>query len=173
MRTNSFQSVNKFPAFYRTRRIINAFTSAWHLSRSLSTSVQSMPLHHTCWKFTLILSSQLRLGLPSGLFASRFPTTALYESSLVPVRATSHAHLIILPITIYIILTITMYIILPITIYIILTITIYIFFLTITIYIILRVTTYIFSQNKIYFLIFNYNLLDSLTRIIYCEKCRS
>ena len=34
--------------------------------------------HPTSWRFVLILSSHLRLGLPSGLFPSGFPTITLY-----------------------------------------------------------------------------------------------
>ena len=37
---------------------------------SLARSFQSMPSHLTSWKSILILSSHLRLGLPSGLFLS-------------------------------------------------------------------------------------------------------
>jgi len=46
------QLVKEFPAFYGTRRFITAFTSPPPTSR----------------KYVLILSSHLRLGLPSGLF---------------------------------------------------------------------------------------------------------
>ena len=38
-----FQLVKKFPAFYGTRRLITAFTSACHLSLSWAISIQSMP----------------------------------------------------------------------------------------------------------------------------------
>ena len=44
----------------------------------------------------IILSSHLRLGLPSGLFPSCFPTKTLYEPILSPIRATCPAHLILL-----------------------------------------------------------------------------
>ena len=63
-----FQLVKKFPAFYGTRRFINAFTSARHLSLSWVSSIQSMSPYPTSSKSILILSSHLRLGLLSGLF---------------------------------------------------------------------------------------------------------
>ena len=58
------QLVKKFPAFYGTRKIITAVTSARHLSLSWANSIQSTPPHPTSWRSILILSSHLRLGLP-------------------------------------------------------------------------------------------------------------
>ena len=67
------QLVKKLPAFYVTRRFITSFTSARYLSLYWASSFQSIPLHPTSWRSILILSSHLRLGLPSGLFPSGFP----------------------------------------------------------------------------------------------------
>ena len=54
------------------------------------------PPHLTSWRSILILISHLRLGLPSGLLASGFPTRTLYMPVLSPIRATCHAYLILL-----------------------------------------------------------------------------
>ena len=91
-----FQLVKKFPAFYGTRRFITAFTSARHLPISWAISIQSIPPHLTSWRSILILSSHLRLSLPSCLFPSGFRTKTLYTPLLSPIRATYPAHLILL-----------------------------------------------------------------------------
>jgi len=74
--------VKKFNAFYGTRRFIAAFTSARHLSLPWASSIQSIHPHPTSWRSALILSSNLRLSLPNGLFSSRFPTKTLYTPLL-------------------------------------------------------------------------------------------
>ena len=74
----SLQLVKKFPAFYGTRRFITALKSARHLSLSWASPIQSSYRNPTSWRSILILSSHLRLGLPSGLFPSGFPTSTLY-----------------------------------------------------------------------------------------------
>ena len=72
------QLVKKFPAFHGTRRFITALTSVRHLSLSWASPIQSIYPHSTSWRSILILSTHLRLGLPSGLLPSGFPSKTLY-----------------------------------------------------------------------------------------------
>ena len=78
------QLVKKFPAFHGTRRFITALTSVRYLSLSCASPIQSIYPHPTSWRSILILSTHLRLGLPSGLFPSGFPSNTLYTPSPHP-----------------------------------------------------------------------------------------
>ena len=64
-------------------------------SVSWASSMLSIPPHPTSWRSILILSSHLRLNLPSGVFPSGFSTKPLYTPLLSLIRATCHAHLIL------------------------------------------------------------------------------
>ena len=75
------QLVKKFPAFHATRSFITALTSVRHLSLSWASPIQSIYPHPTSWRSILISSTHLRLGLPSGLLPSGFPTKTLYTPS--------------------------------------------------------------------------------------------
>ena len=88
------QLVNKFPPFHGTRRFITALKSVRHLSLYWASPIQSIYPQSTSWRSILILFAHLRLGLPSGLFPSGFPTKTLYTPLSSPIRATCPAHLI-------------------------------------------------------------------------------
>jgi hypothetical protein len=77
----------RFLAMYGSRRFITAFTKARHLSISRATSIQFMPPPSHFLKIYRNSISHLRLGLPSGLFPSGFPTKTLYTPLIYSVRA--------------------------------------------------------------------------------------
>ena len=85
----TLQLVKKFPAFHGTRRFISTLTNVRHLSLSWANPIQSTYPHPTSWRSILILSTHLRLGLPSGLLPSGFPSKTLYTPSPRPYA--SHA----------------------------------------------------------------------------------
>ena len=88
--------IKKFPAFHGTRRFITALTSVRHLSLSWASPILSIYPHPTSWRSILILSTHLRLGLPSGILPFCFPTKTLYNPLSSPIRVTCPAHLILL-----------------------------------------------------------------------------
>ena len=76
------QLVKKFLAFHGTRRFITVLTRVRHLSLSWGSPIQSIYPQLTSWRSILILSTHLRLGLPSGILPSGFHTETLYTPSL-------------------------------------------------------------------------------------------
>jgi hypothetical protein len=79
------------PAFYGTRRFNIEFTRALHLFLSWARPNQSTSPHPTSPRAILILSTHLRLGLPTGLLPSGFPTNNLYVFHFSFFRATCPA----------------------------------------------------------------------------------
>ena len=94
------QLVKKFPTFYGTQRFITALTSVRYPSLSWASPIQSTYPHPTSWRSILILSAHLRLGLPSGLFPSGFPTKTLYAPPLLThschMHSPSHSFILML-----------------------------------------------------------------------------
>jgi hypothetical protein len=83
------QLLKNSQACYGTRRSITVFTGPY------PEPDQSNPSHPISVRSILILSTQLRLGLPSGLFPSGFPTNILQAFLLFPLHATCPAHIIL------------------------------------------------------------------------------
>ena len=83
------QLVKKFPTFHGTRRFIITLTSVRQLSLSWASPIQSIYPHPTSRRSSLILSTHLRLGLPSGLSPSGFP----YQHPIHPLLLTHTCHL--------------------------------------------------------------------------------
>ena len=69
----------EIPRIFGTRKFITVFTSARHLSLSWTNSIQSPQPPPNSWRSILILSSNLRLGLPNGLFLWVFPTRFIHS----------------------------------------------------------------------------------------------
>jgi len=78
------QLVKIFHVFYGYRKLITTFSSARLLSLTCAGSIQSIPPHLTSWRSISILSSHLRLCLPSYLLTSCFPKKTLYTPLLSP-----------------------------------------------------------------------------------------
>jgi hypothetical protein len=89
---NRCSGSQEIPRIAWNQKFITAFVTAHHLSLSWARSMLPMPLP-TSWRFILILSSYLCLGLPSGLLPSGIPTKFLYAPLISPIRATCPAHL--------------------------------------------------------------------------------
>jgi hypothetical protein len=93
-----------FPPFHGSRRFITVFTIALHWSIRLARSIHSIPSHPISLRYILFLNSYLRLGLSSAYFILDFPPKSYNSYLLFPMRATCHAHLILLNLMILVVL---------------------------------------------------------------------
>jgi hypothetical protein len=95
---NRFSTSQEIPRILWNSKVNYCIHNARHLSLSWASSTQSIPPHPNSWRsaLMLVLSSHLRLRLPSGLFPSGFPTKTLYTPLPCPIRATCPVHLILL-----------------------------------------------------------------------------
>jgi hypothetical protein len=84
------------PVFYGAKSFITVFTRAYHWSLPWDRWIQSTTSHPISIIPILILSSYLRLGLPTGSFPSGFLTIILYAFLIAPMRVTCPAHLVLL-----------------------------------------------------------------------------
>jgi hypothetical protein len=92
---NIHSASQEIPRFYGIRKFITVFTKARYWSLSLARLIQSTPSHRISLRSILIFSN-LCLGLQSGLFPSGFPTRILYVFLICTMRAKCPAHLTLL-----------------------------------------------------------------------------
>jgi len=75
--------VKEVSAFYGTRRFVTAFTRSRHWSLSWARWIQSTPSHPISLG-SILMSSRLRLGLPSELFPSDLTAKIFYAFLISP-----------------------------------------------------------------------------------------
>jgi len=91
---NWFAATQEIPRISRNPKV---YYRTHKLTPPVSILDQPNPVHiPTSWRSILILSTHLRLCLPSGLFPSDFSTKTLHNPLSSPILATCPAHLILL-----------------------------------------------------------------------------
>jgi hypothetical protein len=88
-----FQLVKKYPHFMESESSLSHLQLPATCPRPEPDQYSPCP-HLISWRFILILSSHLRLGLPRSLFLSGLPTKIANKHLLCPICATRPTHLI-------------------------------------------------------------------------------
>ena len=79
-----FAASQEIPRISRNPKVHYRTHTVHRLSLSWTSPIQSIYPHPNSWRSSLIVSTHLRLGLPSGLFPSSFTTKTLYTPSPHP-----------------------------------------------------------------------------------------
>jgi len=96
LEANWFAASQEIPRISRNPKVHYHTHNVRHLSLSWASPIQSIYPHPTSCRLILILTTHLRLGLPSGLFPSVFLSKTLYNPLSSPIRATRPTNLILL-----------------------------------------------------------------------------
>jgi len=83
LRGKAIQLATNFPVIHETRKFMALFTTARYLSVSSTRLTQPTPSNIPI-RSILILSSNLRIHIPSGLFHTTFPSYAVLSLPFVP-----------------------------------------------------------------------------------------
>ena len=89
-----FSASQEIPRILWNLKVHYSITSAHHCPCSQPDQSSHAP-HPISWTSILILPSQLRLGLPSDLCPTGFPTKTPYTPLLSPIRATCPSHFLL------------------------------------------------------------------------------
>ena len=93
--SKNVSAIQEIPRILWNPKVHDSIPKSLPLAPLLS---QTNPVHNpqpTSWISILILSFDLRLGLPSSLFPSGLPIKSLYALLMYPIRATCPAHLLL------------------------------------------------------------------------------